>query len=235
MVARLFVLLLLLLPMRLLHAQSFTERCESRVPPVPVTITTVPIGYSLDSSLPHREIALLAGPAKTGAYVLGLTKARFNTRISYRATVVHDRASQRECLLPALTVSLAYPSVVVYIGSEFPEGSCSYREILMHELRHVQAFQQHMADLEAGVRQALSERFSAPIYAPVGKSLSQLAQEINTVWKPFILAEQRKVEALQKLVDAPEESRRVIRSCNGELRKTILETRNDAVQATGAD
>ena len=217
---------LLLLPVHAAQAQALAERCESRSPAVPVTVTSMPVGYTLDTSMPHREIAKLAGPAKTGTYVLGLTKARFNTRITYRATLLHDRVNQQECLLPTLSVTLSYPSMVVYIGREFEDGTCSYRQILMHELRHVQAFQQQMTELETTVRQAMTARFSTPIYAPLGQSLAQLSQEVNTVWKPYILAEQRKVETLQRQVDSPEESRRVVRSCGGELRKTILASRN---------
>ncbi|MDO8300197.1 hypothetical protein [Lacisediminimonas sp.] len=230
----LLLLMLLTWPARPLHAKSFNDSCEARLPPLPVTVVTTPIAYKLDLSLPHKEIAQLAGPAKTGAYVLGLTKARFSTRITYRANLMQDRVNQKECLLPAITVTLSYPSVVVYIGSEFAEGSCSYREILTHELRHVQAFQQHMAELETAVREAMTERFGAPIYSATGQSLSLLSQEINSVWKPFILAEQRKVQALQKLVDSPEESRRVVRACGGELRKTILDGRNEAAAAEGS-
>ncbi|MDB5798392.1 MAG: rane protein [Paucimonas sp.] len=191
----------------------------------PVTVTSAPIAYSLDTSVPHRDIAQLAGPAKTGAYVLGLTKARFNTRITYRATVLMDKQTQQECLLPSITVSLSYPSVVVYIGREFPEGSCGYREVLVHELQHVQAFQTHLAELESNVRQAMNERFSKPVYGAAGQTLGMLAQEVSATWKPFILAEQRKVAELQKVIDTPEESRRVVRSCGGEVRKAILETR----------
>lgn len=226
---------LLLGPARTASASAFTQRCESRLSALPVSVGTVPISYSLDTSLPHKEIAQLAGPAKSSAYVLGLTKARFSTRITYRASLVQDRANQQECLVPTISITLSYPSVVVYIGREFPEGSCSHREILMHELRHVQAFQQHMSELEASVRDTMNERFAAPIYAASGQSLALLTQEINGVWKPFILAEQRKVQALQSLVDSPEESRRVIRSCGGELRKTILESRHEAASAEGAN
>ncbi len=229
----LILLGLMTIPARSAQATAFTQRCESRMTALPVTVSTMPITYSLDTSLPHKEIAQLAGPAKTSAYVLGLTKARFSTRITYRASLFHDRANQQECLVPSITVTLSYPSVVVYIGREFPEGSCSHREILMHELRHVQAFQQHMSELEASVRDTMNERFAVPIHSATGQSLALLTQEINAVWKPFILAEQRKVQALQGLVDSPEESRRVIRSCGGELRKTILESRTETAPAEG--
>ena len=234
LLAALLLLGLLLGPAHTANASAFNQRCESRMSALPVSVSTVPISYSLDTSLPHKEIAELAGPAKTSTYVLGLTKARFTTRITYRASLVQDRANQQECLVPTISVTLSYPSMVVYIGREFAEGSCSHREILMHELRHVQAFQQHMSELETSVRDAMNERFAAPIYAAAGQSLPLLTQEINGVWKPFILAEQRKVQALQSLVDSPEESRRVIRSCGGELRKTILESRHEAASAEGS-
>ena len=132
-----------------------------------------------------------------------------------------------------LTVTLSYPTVVVYIGSEFPEGSCAYREILVHELQHVQAFQQHMGALEAAVREAMTERFSRPSFGPAGQTLASLAREVSDTWKPFILAEQRKVDSLQKQIDTAEEWRRVIRACGGEVRRAILESRVEKPIPTG--
>lgn len=211
---------------------EFAARCEAKASSAPVTVLTTPLSYTMDLSLSWREIAQLAGPAKANAYVLGLTKARFNTRIGYRTTVLADREGQ-ECALPVITVSLSYPSVLVYVGKEFPEGSCAYREILMHELRHVQSFQQQLVDVEAAVRQAMGERFAKPVYGGAGQTLAILSREISNTWKPFILAEQRKVEVPQRLIDTPEESRRVMRSCGGEVRDILRASRSEKPIPTG--
>lgn len=212
---------------------DFAARCEARAPSSPVIVLTTPLSYTMDLSLPYREIAQLAGNNKAGAHVLGLTKARFNTRIGYRTTVVVDRNNEQECALPVITVSLSYPSMVVYVGREFAEGSCSYREILMHELKHVQNFQQQLIEVEAAVKQAMGERFSKPVYGNFGETVGILSREISNTWKPFIMAEQRKVEILQRQLDTPEESRRVLRSCNGDVRRILQANRVETPVPTG--
>jgi hypothetical protein len=212
---------------------DFAARCEARAPSSPVIVLSTPLSYTMDLSLPYREIAQLVGNNKAGAYVLGLTKARFNTRIGYRTTVVVDRNNEQECALPVITVSLSYPSMVVYVGREFAEGSCSYREILMHELKHVQNFQQQLIEVEAAVKQAMGERFSKPVYGSFGQTVGILSREISNTWKPFIMAEQRKVEILQRELDTPEESRRVLRSCNGDVRRILQANRVETPIATG--
>ncbi len=225
--------LLLALPPARAQSAEFAARCEAKLSAAPVTVLTTPLSYTTDLSLSWREIAQLAGPAKANAYVLGLTKARFNTRIGYRSTVLTDRDGAQECALPVITVSLSYPSVLVYVGREFPEGSCAYREILMHELRHVQNFQQQLGEVESAVKQAMGERFSKPIYGGPGQTAGIVSREISTTWKPFIMAEQRKVEVPQRLIDTPEESRRVMRSCDGEVRSILRASRTATPIATG--
>jgi hypothetical protein len=72
-------------------------------------------------------------------------------------------------------VSLSYPPIVIYVGSEFEPGSCAYREILAHEMRHLKAYVDYLPKVESRVRETLGRRFAAkPVYAARGQSLARV-------------------------------------------------------------
>jgi hypothetical protein len=127
---------------------------------------------------------------------------------------------------PKVKVDLTYAPVRIYVGSEFPSGSCGYKEILAHEMRHMQTYMDHLQKVEVLVRDALNKRFEGkPLYAPGGTARSALAHEIDTGWIPYIKAEMSKVEAQHALIDSPQEYARLGKACNGEIQRILTKTR----------
>jgi hypothetical protein len=85
---------------------------------------------------------------RVGDYVLGLTRAESRVAISIEGAIVASPDTAEECLLPQLGVSLSYAPIVIYVGSEFVPGSCAYREILAHEMRHLNAYVGYLPKVE---------------------------------------------------------------------------------------
>jgi hypothetical protein len=214
----------------------FQERCEARQlgldtdsRPTGIRIEShgeSPGGYRVDSSLSYRSLTRMKRE-RAGDFVLGLTRAESRVAISLEGAIVSDPATGEECLLPQIGVSLSYLPIVIYIGSEFDAGSCAYREILAHEMRHLKAYVDYLPKVESRVRATMGRRFDArPVYAPHGQALARVQAELDGRWMPFIKHEMGKAKALQARIDSPGEYARLSKLCQGEVQSLIGSTRH---------
>ncbi|MES2933343.1 MAG: hypothetical protein V4805_07635 [Pseudomonadota bacterium] len=200
---------------------AFQTRCEDTLPKTISVLSANQNGYSIDTSVSYKMLTRM-GSAGTGGFVLGLTKMNSRVEMELSGQVLQDRASAYECIAPQIKVSLIYTPMKVYVGKEFPVGSCPYQEILQHELRHVQIYQAHLPKVEATVREALSKAFQAqPLYAPAGQAQRLLQQKMDDGWLAYIQGEMNKVEAQQAQIDTPAEYARLSKTCGGEMQKIL--------------
>ena len=200
---------------------SFQARCEAGQPaPVggarrpPVSVEAHDSGYRVDNSLSYRALTRIKRPVPAGGFVLGLTRAESRVAISVEGSILDDPQTGQECLLPKIGVSLSYPPIVVYIGREFEPGTCAYREILAHEMRHLKAYVDYLPKVETRVRETLTRRFDArPVVAPRGEALPSVQQELDGRWMPYIKAEMARARTLQAGIDSPAEYARLGKLC----------------------
>lgn len=211
--------------------EQFLTRCEREFARG-VKFQILTRGYELNHSLSISELSRLRsnGSAGQGArqHVLGLTVVKSLSRIDALTLNLQNPQTNQECLSVKLDVTLEYTAPQVYIAKEIPPGTCSYQQILEHELRHVQAYLTHLPKVEAALRPLLNQRFGvAPIYGGVGQGKpqlrEQLQQELNQYWIPLLGSEVEKVEAQQRVIDSPQEYERMGRACNGEVQKFLRE------------
>lgn len=201
---------------------EFQIRCEDTLPKTVSVVSTQQNGYSVDSSLSYRALTRMSNQRGTQNVVLGLTQMHSRVQIGLTGPVLQDPASGYECVAPQLNVSLIYSPIKVYIGKEFPVGSCGYQEILKHELRHVRVYLDHLPKVESKVRTALAQAFGdRPLYAASGQANSLLQQKIDDSWLAYIQDEMNKVEATQATIDTPNEYQRLARSCGGEIQAIV--------------
>jgi hypothetical protein len=213
-------------------ATPFQARCEARQlglatdsRPTGIRIESHDSGYRVDNSLSTRTLTRIKHE-RAGAYVLGLTRAESRVAISVEGAIVASPDTAEECLLPQIGVSLSYPTIVIYVGSEFVPGSCAYREILAHEMRHLKAYDDYLPKVERRVRDTLGRRYDArPVYAARGQSLGRVRAELDGRWMPFIKREMAKAKALQTAIDSPAEYARLSKVCQGEVQSLIGSTR----------
>jgi len=211
---------------------SLQARCEARQPgPATgrpgVSVEAHDSGYRVDNSLSYRALTRLKRPVPAGGFVLGLTRAESRVAISVEGSILDDPQTGQECLLPKIGVSLSYPPIVVYIGREFEPGTCAYREILAHEMRHLKAYVDYLPKVETRVRETLIRRFDArPVVAPRGEALPSVQQELDGRWMPYIKAEMARARTLQAGIDSPAEYARLGKLCQGEVQSLIGSTRH---------
>lgn len=220
---KLLLLALLLLSSTLAGARTaFQARCEDTLGQADPVFSVQQPTYRIDNTLSYRSLTTMKGPAPAGSYVLGLTRTESQVAISVGGRVLHDPQTRYECLAPRLRVSLFYVPIVIYVGREFAPGTCAYKEILAHEMRHLKTYLDHLPKVESVVRNGIAVRFGGqPMYAPAGQARALLQRELNSQWMPYIKREMAKAEALQAAIDTPQEYARLSKVCQGEVQSLI--------------
>ncbi|HEY1042807.1 MAG TPA: hypothetical protein VGE60_03000, partial [Telluria sp.] len=194
----------------------FQARCEDTIARTSTSLVARQAGYVVDNTKSFRELTSLKGPGVQRGFVLGLTRTESHVTIDATGSILLDRDSNYECIAPHIVVNLWYSPIVVYISREFGPGTCPYREVLTHELRHVKLYTAHMEQVARSVRAALEARFGdKPMYAPRGQSNAMLGREIDTRWIPYIKAELAKVEPVHESIDSVDEYTRLSKVCAG--------------------
>lgn len=208
----------------LCYGGDFVLQCESRLAKPAVRVAQADNGYGIDHQLSYAALTGMGANTRRHGrdHVLGLTRAESAATIHVRLERLVDKRNGMECVSPNIEVGIAFKPMVVYIGREFPEESCSYREILDHEMRHVDAYRAHLPKVEAAVRARLEQRFNGQIlYGRAGTLEKGLQKEIADYWLPLVDREVGKVEAVQALIDSPEEYDRLQDICGGELQRLM--------------
>lgn len=200
----------------------FQARCEDTIGKTVTMLSTRQHGYTISNTVSYKELTAMQPTHRANAYVLGLTRTESMASVSVDGKMLQDKATNVECITPQISVSLHYRPIVIHVGREFRPGTCSYTEILAHEMRHLNVYLDHLPKVEALVRAALARRFEArPLYAPAGQARALLEHEIDTQWLPYMKAEMAKVEVLQAAIDSPAEYGRLSKVCKGEVQSLI--------------
>jgi hypothetical protein len=206
-----------------LSSLAWGDECD-QLPPPSVTVRRLETPVMLNTNYGYRTLTNLgAAPARQGHRVLGLTRGKATVKIESNTRSYIDRRGRWECASPQLTISFGFDPVTVHVAKEFPSGSCAYREIYEHEMRHVLAYEAHSVAIEKELVDALTNRFATGVIwrGPIGQSREKLQLELNERWIPYIKRAMERVEATQALIDTPEEYARIAGSCNGEVKKQI--------------
>jgi hypothetical protein len=213
-------------------AAAVQDRCESWQPGshasqrTDVTVDVHDNGYRIDNSLPYRTLTRMKRAGANGGVVLGLTRAESRVAVSVEGTIIGDPETGTECLRPLVNVSLSYEPIVIYVGREFEPGSCAYREILAHEMRHLKAYVDYLPKVESRVLDRMAQRFDGrPVVAPRGQALHRVQQELDRTWMPFLKRQMATAKARQAAIDSPKEYARLGKVCRGEVQSLIGSTR----------
>jgi hypothetical protein len=201
---------------------AFQALCEDTLGQTVSVLSSRDGGYRIDNSVSFRQLGQMKRSAQPHSYVLGLTRTESRVSIGVGGKVLTDPKTGYECVTPRIEVSLYYLPIVVYVGREFVPATCAYREILAHEMRHLNAYRDHLPKVETTVRAALAKRFEGkPLYAPGGQARALLQREIDNGWMAYIKGELGKVEVLQAAIDSPQEYARLGKICRGEVQSLI--------------
>ncbi|WP_440968035.1 hypothetical protein ACL58G_14100 [Massilia sp. GER05] len=204
----------------------FEASCEAAARDAGATFATRESGWRVDNTVSYRDLTRMKRPGVRNGYVLGLTRTESRVAIQVDGTLLTAPDGTAECVMPRVAVTLYYQPIVVYVSREFEPDSCTYDEILAHEMRHLKSYLDYLPKVEERVRARLGGRFAGkPLYARTGESRTLLQREIDRNWMPYIKAEMGRVERLQAAIDSPAEYARLSKVCQGEVQSLIGSTR----------
>lgn len=197
------------------------DECDL-LPKPSVTLKRLDERFTVNTQYGYKTLTHLgAALARPGNQVLGLTRGNAIAQLSTSTQIHVERTGRWECASPQITLTIGFGQMIVYVAKEFPEGSCAYKEVYQHELRHVKTYQTHLAKIEKDLTDTLNRRFATggPWRGPAGQTREKLQRELDERWLPYIQREIGRSDAEQALIDTPEEYARVMNACNGEIRK----------------
>lgn len=214
---------LLAFPLLLIASPGQADPCDE-LPKPSVTIKRIDERLSINTEYSYRSLTNIgAALARPGKQILGLTRG--NATVSFASTTpaITDRSGRWECASPQITLRFGFSPLTVYVAREFPEGSCAYKEIHAHEMRHVEAYQKHIASIEKELTESLNARFAtgAVWRGPVGQTASRLRQELDARWAPYVQRQIKRVDEAQAKIDSDEEYERVANACDGAVGKVL--------------
>jgi hypothetical protein len=212
-------------------ASGFEARCEAAANAAAdsagARFNTKGNSWRIDNSLSYRTLTRMKRPHVAHGWVLGLTHTESHVTVQVDGELLQDPQAGLECVLPRVAVTLTYEPIVVYIGREFAPGTCAYRELLAHEMRHLKAYLDALPKVEQTVRAKLAPRLEGrAVVARSGQARPMLQREIDGAWLPLIRAEMHGIERRQAAIDSPQEYARLSKVCQGEVQSLIGSTRH---------
>jgi hypothetical protein len=185
---------------------SFDSACEKRLPPTSVSVIAAPLEYKTDFSLSSAELTAKGAPA-AGSITLGYIETQLSARLAASGSGMVQPVTRRFCVRPQLQVSLAFTPTTLYVAREHPEGTCEFRIVMDHELRHFREYERFLPELAHGLEQDLQASFGDRVmHAQSTAAGEKLLQErVSSFLGPRVEAARVRIAERQARFDTPEE------------------------------
>lgn len=213
-------------PLFLLCGQSWAaadpmeKLCASKLPKTEIRVQVDAPKVVFDYSKSTADLTQMRSGDSSGT-VLGLTKTRKAFGVNPSASIL-NLPDGRGCLRPKFAVEIQLNPQTVYIASEFEEGSCAFKQIMAHEMRHVKANQSHAEGVARAYESRMRKQFGNTVFYGHPKSLeSGLIKSVRKDWLPYLGSEIGKAEALQQKIDTKAEYERMGTVCSKEIPRTL--------------
>jgi hypothetical protein len=149
----------------------------------------------------------------------GVTEGSIGMSVGLQLATATDTNSGEMCLWPKdIELKITYKADV-YIAQDYPQGSCRYNETMQHELRHVQADADTLAEFMPRIESQLAaEAGSLGESGPVEGGDAESVQ--NNMMAHVEQMAQAQIDTLdsvrgqrQQAIDTPAEYERLSRAC----------------------
>jgi hypothetical protein len=156
-------------------------------------------------------------------HVMGLTVVQWGTEISV-AGLAGPRGGRQCFVATELRVQFGLHAHLVFVAREIPRGSCLWRHVYAHEMRHVGVNRESIraaaallaADVERLARQGISTD-GPTVEAAQQQALDRLRAAVRHAEQTF---DQRSTRG-HASIDTPEEYDRASRACGGEAQRVL--------------
>ncbi len=200
---------------------EFARECETRLAPARLEVVVPPSSVQYDFSRSVAELTATRKKAEAGRHTLGLTVFELKTSLAWQSNMLR-RADDTACLRPHIRITLDVGPQHVYIGREFPQGSCAFNDIARHELLHVRANQARAEAVGAALKTALEQQFGNRVFHGRAAQLrAQLESALRESWFPWAQQQLAEVDKTHASIDSPEEYARNQLVCGGEIPRRL--------------
>jgi hypothetical protein len=203
--------------------KRFVGDCERQLQPTQVDVVAYPSEIQYDFS--QGVAALTKRPTlfrEGGTHTLGLTEATFRMDVKWNGDILMDSMTQKGCTRPRITIKLKVGPQRVFVGREFPQGSCAFWKIADHELRHVKANQAQVEKVAEKLQEVLRASFGNRIfYGNPAELKAALTDNLEDQWMPWAKDQFQQVEADHQAIDSSQEYESNASACQGEIPRVL--------------
>lgn len=209
-------------------SQAFMQQCMSRLAPTRIHVGSMDEGvryhhsFTVNALTSRASHASRAGNANRFSRVLGLTESAHSFSAEVQSNLLIDPKSGMACARPQIKIIIKTKVQDIFVGAEFPKGSCAYQEILNHELRHAQV-NRTVAQQVAGLARPQIERYFGQriVYGPQAQLEREVMGAVEGQWFDWLKNQMSRTDELHAQIDMPHEYQRMTHACNGEVGKRL--------------
>lgn len=208
-------------------SQAASQFCQkNNQQPIQIQVDWQNTPPFIDHSKTRQQLAQLGTPlisvyGKSENHTIGgLT--RFQLKIGSGAQMKIEQLDKSSCVSFSSIHVTMETSPVIYVAADIPQGSCLYREVYNHELKHYNVENVLVRDYRVMIHNQLAEFAQARgTIGPFGSQYTQKLQADLTKQIEMILTaikvrmDQERVQ-LQGMIDTREEYQRVAAACAGQ-------------------
>lgn len=201
---------------------AWRATCEARLPATVIEVRTIDAPLQHDHTRSIEDLGQRKPAHDQGEHTLGLTEMQLDTHIQVGSQSLSRRGESLACMRPQIYVTLKLDPHRVWVASEFAPGSCAYRHIFAHEMRHVRVNQHTLETTAQRLREGMARSFGNKVYYGRPDELqNRLRQHIHEEWLPWVDSQMKHTLRQHRDIDTPEEYERNRHVCGGAIARVL--------------
>ena len=201
-------------------ATSAATKCPIDGRAVHVTLDVISSDTVWRTSHGRSDLKRLArkviSPRASQGHPLGLTVSEFNQLMNIEVALTAV-GRNRFCAVPTrVKARIGYPEFATYIDHRYKAGTCQYRQIKIHELRHVDIYRRHLRHFAPLVRSRLKEAAARikPVFVKNPAAASGLVlKRLSARIKPIVDQLNRATSTDHGRIDSPDSYAGIQKRC----------------------
>lgn len=194
--------------------------CRDKLPSPLIEVSVTDNDYVLykykDFISLNAEVSQQTLGPRDDVFVFGTTHVSY--QYHYDVTAKYIQKGRTVCLSPQVRVNIEQSEQTVNIARELPNQSCLEREVILHELKHVQINKDNAQRMANEIKRTIEKTLedNQIVFGSVAQTERWLENLSKTKLSDFISEMQIKFNRYHEQLDSIEESERLLTVCGGE-------------------
>lgn len=209
-------------------ASSFKAACDAlSSSPISVVVRALPV--ELNEVIRRSSAVQLTRESRGVAHeregvTFGITEAILDVGREASLASIEGPDGTHCHKVQSVEIELAYQPLRISIASEIKEGSCTYKEVYLHELNHVAIYSESLPKVAQQVELLLQELFKTEavnLVSDLAIARQAVDAKLEMLLPSLIKQASSWVQASHLKFDSDDLAHFNISSCNGEVRSII--------------